>query len=90
MTNQLQNKEMLSKKVHQNNLKCETNKIIDKNSPKWPQNPFSRSTLLECGPSLAGASASDPVLIGWDKSCDIRNIDDTIVCCQQGHILQQV
>ena len=46
---------------------------------------FSRST-----PSLAGASASElhPILIGWDKSCDIRNIDDIIVRCQQGHILQ--
>ena len=35
-------------------------------------------------------SFSHPVLIGWDKSCDIRNIDDIIVRCQQGHILQQV
>ena len=33
---------------------------------------------------------SHPVLIGWDKSCDIRNIDDIIVHFQQGHILQQV
>ena len=28
--------------------------------------------------------------IGCDKSCDIRIIDDIIVCCQQGQMIQQV
>ena len=33
---------------------------------------------------------SDPILIGCDKSSDIKNFDDSIERFQQGQIIQQV
>ena len=62
----------------------------------WKSLHFQGPHSLECGPSVTGASlkseslSSHTILIGCDKSCDNRIIDDTIVCCQQGHILQLV
>ena len=58
---------------------------------------FKVHILTQCGPFVFGASVSnlicisseDIILIGCDKSCDIRIIDDIILRCQQGHILQQ-
>ena len=45
-------------------------------------------------PSVYGASvdisSKATIVLGCDKSCDVRIIDDIIVRCQQGHILQQV
>ena len=56
---------------------------------------FKVHTPTGWGPSLPEASLSfwafyDPLLIGCNKSCDIRIIEDIIVSCQQGQILQKV
>ena len=37
-----------------------------------------------------GFSPGYPVLIGCYKSCDVRIIDDIIVSCQQGQMIQHV
>ena len=52
--------------------------------------PTTTTTATTATTTVRFSSLGYRVLIGCDKSCDIRIIDDIIVSCQQGQRIQYV